>query len=114
MAKLRHESPAAVDIVSILPYIVLFGTLGLVCLHYIRNVFRSGLRSIPGPFLAHATSLYRIKLVWKGGAPKNYMALHKKYGSVVRTGSNHVSIADPAAMPIIYGISSKFKKVIAI
>lgn len=79
--------------------------------HYLRNIFRTGLRRLPGPFLAHATSLYRIKLVWKGGAVNNYLALHKKYGSIVRTGSNHVSVADPAAMPLIYGISSKFRKV---
>lgn len=86
--------------------------VGLIfAIHYLRNIFKSGLKDIPGPLIAHTTSLHRIQLVWKGGAVKNYSALHKKYGPLVRTGSNHVSVADPAAMSIIYGISSKFTKV---
>lgn len=100
-----------IDIRALLPYIVVIGTFGLTVLHYLRNFFRTGLRSVPGPFLAHLSSLYRIKLVWKGGAVKNYSALHRKYGPIVRTGSNHVSISDPAMISLIYGISSKFRKV---
>lgn len=102
---------ADVHVKSMAPYIVLIGIVVVIFSHYFRNIFRTGLRSVPGPLTAHATSLYRIKLVWKGGAVKNYLALHKRYGPLVRTGSNHVSVADPAAMPLIYGISSKFKKV---
>ncbi|PVH68975.1 cytochrome P450 [Cadophora sp. DSE1049] len=43
-------------------------------------------------------------------APRNYRALHDKYGPIVRVGPNHVSVSDPAMIPIIYGISSKFTK----
>ncbi len=100
-----------INIKTPLPYILAVGTFVLIVLHYLRNFFRTGLRNIPGPFLAHLTSLYRIRLVWKGGAVKNYIALHNKYGPIVRTGSNHVSVSDPAMIPLIYGISSKFKKV---
>lgn len=82
-----------------------------IAIHYLRNILAPGLRSLPGPWLAHITSLYRIKLVWKGGAVRNYSALHRKYGPIVRTGSNHISVADPSAVPLIYGISSKFTKV---
>lgn len=92
-------------------YLIIIGSLVLVILHYLYNVFRPGLRNVPGPWLAHITSLHRIKLVWKGGAVKNYNALHKKYGPIVRTGSNHVSVADPSAVPLIYGIASQFRKV---
>lgn len=90
---------------------IALGVVLMFMIHYLRNIFKSGLRDIPGPLFAHATSLHRIQLVWKGGAVKTYSALHKKYGPLVRTGSNHVSVADPAAMGIIYGISSKFTKV---
>lgn len=85
--------------------------VSLILFYCLRNMFRSGLKHIPGPLLAHATSLYRIKLVWKGGAVKNYTALHKEYGDIVRTGGNHVSVADPAAIPLIYGIASRYDKV---
>ena len=92
-------------------YIVAIGIISLIIARYLYNLFRPGLRNVPGPLLAHLTSLYRIKLVWKGGAVQNYSSLHKKYGSIVRTGSNHVSVSDPAMIPLIYGISSKFNKV---
>ncbi|KAJ9603636.1 hypothetical protein H2200_011822 [Cladophialophora chaetospira] len=85
-------------------------SLCLIILHYLFNLFRTGLRSIPGPFLAHLTSLYRIRLVWRGGAVKNYRALHKKYGPIVRTGSHHISISDPTEIPLVYGVASKFRK----
>lgn len=96
---------------SMVLYVLGIAIVGVFVARYLYNLFRPGLRNVPGPLFAHLTSLYRIKLVWKGGAVENYSNLHRKYGSIVRTGSNHVSVSDPAMIPLIYGISSKFKKV---
>lgn len=84
---------------------------GLALVHLIRSRFRSGLRNIPGPWLARYMSLYRLTLVYKGDAPRQYQLLHKKYGPIVRIGPNHVSTSDPAMIPIIYGIGRNFQKV---
>ncbi|KAK6383591.1 hypothetical protein LTS17_002883 [Exophiala oligosperma] len=49
-------------------------------------------------------------MVRRGDGVQNYIALHEKYGPVVRTGPFHVSVADPQVVPLVYGIASKFRK----
>jgi hypothetical protein len=39
------------------------------------------------------------------------LKLHSKYGRIVRTGPDQVSVGDPAAINIIYNANDKFKKV---
>jgi cytochrome P450 len=38
------------------------------------------------------------------------IALHKKYGPLIRTGPNEVSVADLSAIRTIYGAGTKFRK----
>lgn len=88
--------------------------LGLLCLIVLRTLqiaYRRGIRRVPGPWLAKFSILYRVSLVTKGRAVQEYLALHRKYGAIVRVGPRHVSINDPTAIQQIYGISSKFRKV---
>ena len=73
--------------------------------------FQPGLRDIPGPWSAKFACLTRFKLIWAGKAHENYRKLHETYGSIVRTAPNVVDISDPNAIPIIYGINSKYYKV---
>ena len=80
-------------------------------LKYIVVASRKDLRDLPGPFLARFSGLYRVLLVVKGEAPARYRQLHDKYGVIVRTGPNHVSISDSSMIPFIYGIGGKFLKV---
>lgn len=75
--------------------------------------FQPGLRGIPGPWSARFFNLVRFKLVWAGRAHENYRQLHETYGAIVRTAPNVVDISDPKAIPIIYGINSKYLKVSA-
>lgn len=39
-----------------------------------------------------------------------HLALHAKYGPLVRVGPNHVSFSSPSLIHLVYGISSKFEK----
>lgn len=78
----------------------------------LKLAYRPDLSSLPGPKWARFTQLYRVYRLWSGQAPAVYLELHEKYGPIVRTGPNAVSIADPMAVPAIYGISSNFLKVI--
>jgi hypothetical protein len=86
----------------------------IIIAHLIYNKFRPGLSSIPGPALAGWTGLWRLFDVSKGDAHNTAIKLHRKYGSLVRIGPNHVSVGDPAAIPIIYGLKSGFTKVLCV
>lgn len=77
------------------------------------SAFRAGLRQVPGPVLAKITPFWRVWWLWGGNAHEGYRKLHEKYGRIVRTAPDAVEISDPAVIPSIYGINSKFVKVSA-
>lgn len=79
--------------------------------HALRVRFRPGLRKLPGPKLAAYSRLWNVKTAASGDAHEIFRRLHKRYGNVVRTGPNHVAIADPALISIIYGTNNKYLKV---
>lgn len=92
------------------PYtLVLF--LVQAVLYYILPYLRNWqIRSIPAPFPAAFTSLW---LLWQARQGRRYLAVdaaHKKYGALVRIQPNHVSVADPEAIPQIYGHGNGFLK----
>lgn len=90
---------------------ILTTSIACICLYPLYQRYRSGLRSVPGPFLASVTDLYRFLdvLTWK--CQENQLVLHKKYGKYVRYGPNMVAISDPDAVQVIYAINNKFVKV---
>ncbi|PPQ70397.1 hypothetical protein CVT24_013135 [Panaeolus cyanescens] len=60
------------------------------------------LRKYPGPFFAKFTDAW-LGLVSKEGHRSEVVhAMHQKYGPFVRIAPNHVSIADPDALGIVY------------
>lgn len=68
------------------------------------------IRHIPGPFWASLTNIPRLLWVRRGNAHDTHIALHRKYGRLVRFGPNMVSVSDPAEISDIYGVNGKFKK----
>lgn len=84
---------------------------GITTLWVLSNRYLTPLRSVPGPFFASFTRIPRFLAVL-GGRPHEWeLRLHRKYGQLVRTGPDIVSVGDPAAINLIYGASDKFKKV---
>jgi hypothetical protein len=82
------------------------------CVAYILiQRYCSSLRSIPGPFLAAFTDLWRFLKVYEGRFERALQAEHDKHGDLVRAGPNCVSIGDPREIRQIYGISRLFQKV---
>ena len=77
----------------------------------IQRLYRRDLRNLPGPFLAKFSGLHRLFMVGGGNGPAGYRKLHQQYGPIVRVGPNHVAVSDPSAIPIVYGLGSKFTKV---
>ncbi|KPI42555.1 Pisatin demethylase [Cyphellophora attinorum] len=90
--------------------ILLASLLVGIVLRRISIAYKHGLRSIPGPRLARFTDAWRVHFVSRGRAHEDYLALHDKYGPIVRTAPSAMDISDPAAIPILYGASSPFLK----
>ncbi|KAI8650969.1 hypothetical protein NCS57_01432500 [Fusarium keratoplasticum] len=68
------------------------------------------LSSIPGPFAAKFTDFWRYRSQNAKGHTQRLLALHQKHGKLVRIGPNHVSISDPAAVPIVYSTNPTWHK----
>ncbi|PLB36518.1 cytochrome P450 [Aspergillus candidus] len=73
-------------------------------------LFRSDLRSIPGPFLAKLTDLHRLLLVRTESAHEHHLRLHERHGPLVRLGPNNVSVSSPAAISILYNTRTRYAK----
>lgn len=84
----------------------------LQLLGYLYSATRSDLRQIPGPFAAKFTQLWRVWRLWSGDALNEYPRIHDRYGKIVRTAPNVISVADIDMIPVIYGIGSKYQKVV--
>ncbi|KAJ5385634.1 hypothetical protein N7517_003545 [Penicillium concentricum] len=76
----------------------------------VHALLLSPLRRIPGPFWARFTRLWKLLQIYQGSFEKTNIALHKKYGPIVRIAPNEYSIDDPDAVKEIYGQGSQFTK----
>ncbi|KAJ5348201.1 Cytochrome P450 E-class group I [Penicillium brevicompactum] len=84
--------------------------LGAIILRLLTNRYKRVLRDIPGPVLARYSRLWKLYSVWKGDHHHVEIDLHRKHGSLVRIGPNHISVSDPSAIPLIYGLNKGFTK----
>ncbi|GJE93716.1 cytochrome P450 monooxygenase [Phanerochaete sordida] len=62
-----------------------------------------GIRSYPGPLLAHFSDLWLGYIAAQGHRSEVVHDLHKKHGKFVRIAPNHLSISDPDALQVVYG-----------
>lgn len=86
--------------------------LALIASHLVYNYCQPSLASIPGPFAAGCTDLWRLHKVWQWRFKEDLPALHRAYNSsVIRIGPSMVSCSDPRAVELIYGFHTDFKKV---
>ena len=69
----------------------------------IARTYITPLRSVPGPFLARFTRLWELRVVLKEDFATYNIALHKKYGPVVRLAPNRYSINDAEASRVVLG-----------
>ena len=85
--------------------------LTLLFLYYLSTLFAYGLWDLPGPALAKVSNLWRLIEAWKGHQELALQDLHRKHGKIVQIGPNVVSITDPDAIEIIFGIKTDLPKV---
>lgn len=112
MAKVYIDAFASEeDDSSMLMLLYVLGLLQVAFASYaIYMRFFHALASVPGPFWASLTRCWIINHIWTGEMHRTAIALHQKYGQIVRIGPNEVSIADPSALKTIYGAGTKFCK----
>lgn len=80
-------------------------------IHTIVSYRGSPLRSIPGPFWAKFTDLWRLLDFCRATQIQTQQELHRKLGTAVRLGPNMVSLSDPSLLKQIYGTRGEFVKV---
>ncbi|CAE6450924.1 unnamed protein product [Rhizoctonia solani] len=92
---------------SYLQYSVVFATLTFTfyVIPYLLDPYNYRGR-FPGPPLAGLTNWWFSRLTRTGHHSEIVQQLHNKYGTFVRLGPNHISIADPDALEIVYGHGS--------
>ncbi|OAL29839.1 hypothetical protein AYO20_09032 [Fonsecaea nubica] len=81
-----------------------------VVLYFVSQRYKTGLRHIPGPFVASFSGFWRAWEVAKGDWHVKNLELHRRYGPLVRIAPNVVSVSDPDALRVIYGLNSGFTK----
>jgi len=87
-----------------------FLLLSALAVHVLRNKFHNGLSKFPGHPLAAYTNWWRFFDALGRKAEKTHVALHRKYGDIIRLGPNVLSFADPRAIKIIYGLNKGMVK----
>ena len=74
------------------------------------RAFFNPLNNFPGPWPARLGNLWFSVHVRKSDAYYKLQAMHKKWGHIVRIGSNDLSITDPTIMEVVYGRNSEVTK----
>ncbi|KAK8121767.1 trichothecene c-15 hydroxylase [Apiospora sp. TS-2023a] len=78
---------------------ILAHTLGSV----LYNVCFHPLRKVPGPFWSSVSPIPLLLMSWSGTPHKQILALHQRYGGVVRTSPDSVSCLHATAWKEVYG-----------
>jgi hypothetical protein len=86
-------------------------TLFAVCLvYFVLPIIRDPRRNIPGPLLARFTRLWHLYAQFRGDLEKTNIALHEKYGTIVRYAPGKYSFNTADAIEVIYAHGSDFAK----
>jgi hypothetical protein len=85
--------------------------LALLTIYLTYTNFAHPLSSIPGPFLARFSRLWLIQHSLTGDLHTTMIALHVRYGPLVRTARNEISISDPTSIKSIYGALNSAKAI---
>lgn len=77
--QLEQRAFEMLDLIKAHPFIVL---LGLFIGRLMYKRYGSSLRTVPGPFTASFTRLWKLRQMFKGDMHLTNIALHRKYGYI--------------------------------
>ncbi len=107
-----EQSPLNTASQNIMFLVLAQASLFFVFVHLLCNALQPGLVSVPGPFVAKFTDLWRLYKLWQWKFKEDLPALHEKYDStLIRIGPRTFSCSDPPAVELIYGFHTEVKKV---
>ncbi|CAE6533055.1 unnamed protein product [Rhizoctonia solani] len=81
---------------------VVAGVVGYVFIPYFSDPHGLRRNTIAGPKLAALSNVWLAYVASRGDRSQAVHELHQKYGTIVRIAPNHVSVADPKALEVIY------------
>jgi hypothetical protein len=88
--------------------VTLWCTIFILCTVFARSYYR--LCHIPGPFIAPFTNFWRASIQYSGDFPDRLVALHNKYGPLVRVGPKTISVNGPGSLSTVYSSHGEFQK----
>ncbi|KAE9363577.1 cytochrome P450 [Stipitochalara longipes BDJ] len=101
---------ASLDLLSWLWQNLLLVGVASILYFFLGNWLKPGVRSIPGPWLAKVSDLWRYYDVAKGRPDITLYQLHQRHGDYVRLGPTAVSVKNIEVLKTIYGINSGYAK----
>lgn len=99
-----------VTVLKVLRQYPLITILWLIILRFLVRRYLSPLRKYPGPFIASGTRLWAAYSTYLGHTEQDYIALHNRYGPVVRNKPNQLSFSSPEAARQILSPGKGFHK----
>jgi cytochrome P450 len=85
-------------------------TLTLLLLRFLSRRYLSPLRSYPGPFLASGSRAWKVWSTYRGHTELDHIALHARYGPIVRIAPNEVSLSSQQAAKDVFTVGKGFHK----
>ncbi|KAI0489982.1 cytochrome P450 [Xylaria cf. heliscus] len=99
------DAPLSLTVKSVLVTIV-----AGACAYVLYQCVFSPLAVFPGPLAAKLSKGWRAYVTYRGQCHRDLVALHQRYGPVVRIGPNELSVGDPDAFLQIYRVSGTYPK----
>ena len=87
-------------------YVLMLISILFLLSYVVYQRFLSPLSRIPGPFLASLTNWWLVYQTKTERYHRISVNLHKKYGPIVRTAPNQVSVSTPQAVRQVYPVST--------
>jgi hypothetical protein len=103
------DSPTRIILTIFLKYWYVIIPL-IACLHFVRLRYLSPLRYYPGPYLHSISRIPKLLDVASGRCHLKHIALHEKYGPVVRIAPNELSFSSPEAARLLLSAGKGFHK----
>ncbi|USW48751.1 Putative cytochrome P450 [Septoria linicola] len=104
------DIPAVVHVYRLLKDYWALTILLTLVLRFTYYKYASPLRHYPGPLLASGSRAWKVWSTWSGHTENDHIAVHKRYGPVVRIAPNELSFASPKAAKEVLAAGKGFHK----
>ena len=90
--------------------LIAYSCIAIGIAYFLSQAIRPGITTVPGPWLAKFSNLWRLIETYYGRYQDRIPELHSKYGNLVRLAPDVISISDPRAIECVYGFKTHLEK----